>query len=80
MDSHDAQGLALVRHLAWSGEARSRRERARLSLSEVARTCGVDTATVWRWETGRRRPRGDPALRYLQLLELLQKGADRATA
>lgn len=81
MDNHDVQGLALVRDLAHSGQARLRRENARLSLSEIARTCGVDTATVWRWETGRRRPRGAPALRYLQLLELLKKGADdRASA
>lgn len=80
MNSRDLERVAAVRALALNGEARTRREAAQLSLSEVASNCGVDTSTVWRWETGQRRPRGEAALRYWRLLDLLDRGPSRATA
>jgi len=67
----DLSQLLAVRQLAGSGEARRRRMAAGLSLSEVARPCGVEPSTVWRWETGKRRPRGQEAARYLGVLTLL---------
>jgi transcriptional regulator with XRE-family HTH domain len=63
--------LAAVRHLAATGEARRRRIAAGFSLSEVAAAAGADPSSVWRWETGRRRPRGKAALRYLRVLDSL---------
>lgn len=60
--------LAEVRQLISSGEARRLREQAGMSLSETAMACGVDTSTVWLWETRRRRPRAAGALRYLEVL------------
>lgn len=71
MATSDLERLALVRQLITSGAARRTRQDAELSLSEIAEACGVDTATVWRWETGRRRPRGDAALRYADVLDRL---------
>lgn len=65
--------LARARHLAASGEARRVRLHTQTSLSEIAEACSVDTATVWRWETGTRRPRGDAALRYGSVIELLAR-------
>lgn len=38
---------------------RAARERLRLSVSETARRAGVARITVWRLETGRRRPTYD---------------------
>ncbi|MEU1497031.1 helix-turn-helix transcriptional regulator [Streptomyces sp. NPDC005732] len=65
--------LADVRAALSTGEAQRLREAADLSISEIARACGVDQSTVWRWERGTRRPRGEAALLYGQLIEDLRK-------
>ncbi|WP_443041630.1 helix-turn-helix domain-containing protein [Streptomyces sp. B21-083] len=65
--------LAEVRAVVASGEAEQLRTVARLSIGEVARACGVDQSTVWRWERGTRRPRGEAALLYGQLIDRLRK-------
>lgn len=65
--------LADVRAAVTSGEAERLRTAAQLSISEVARACGVDQSTVWRWERGTRRPRGEAALLYGQLIDSLRK-------
>jgi DNA-binding transcriptional regulator YiaG len=72
--------LAKVRALAKSGEARRIRERALLSCADIAGSCGVDQASVWRWEEGTRRPHGDAAIRYGELLESLDRAASRRDA
>jgi DNA-binding transcriptional regulator YiaG len=63
--------LAVVRQLASSGEARRRRQDAQATLSEIAEEVGVLPGTVWKWEVGRLRPNGEPALKYLRVLERL---------
>lgn len=73
--SCDAVKLAEVRALATSGAARRIRQRANLSLAEVAAACGVDQSTVHRWECGKRSPRGPAALRYAALLDALGRAA-----
>jgi DNA-binding transcriptional regulator YiaG len=60
--------IAQVRVDAARGRARDIRERAQLSLSEMARAVGVHTTTVAGWESGRRVPRGAAAARYADLL------------
>lgn len=67
--------LSDVRALTASGAARTIRTGARLSLSEVGAACGVGASAVHRWETGRRSPRGEAALRYGALLRALQGSA-----
>jgi len=47
------------------------RERARLTQDEIARVAGVDRATISRWETGSREPRGELLTRYLEILDRL---------
>lgn len=69
---NELQRLARVRDQCASGEAKRLREDAGLSLSEVASSVGVDTSSVWRWESALRRPRGPAALRYERLLQLLE--------
>lgn len=69
MISTNALRLVQVRAKASSGVARLARMNARLSLAEIAELCGVGPSTVWRWELGKRAPRGEPALRYAQILE-----------
>ncbi|WP_369016016.1 helix-turn-helix domain-containing protein [Streptomyces sp. B1866] len=67
--------LARVREALASGEAQRLRVAAQLSIGEVARGCGVDQSTVWRWERGIRSPRGKPALAYCELIDSLRKQA-----
>jgi DNA-binding transcriptional regulator YiaG len=61
--------LTRVRRLALTGTARAIRQAADLSLTEMGELVEVDRTTVWRWEMGQRRPRGDAARRYLTVLE-----------
>jgi DNA-binding transcriptional regulator YiaG len=68
MRAHD---LIRVRRLAQTGAARAIRRDAGLSLAEVADEASVHRTTVFRWETGSRKPRGEAALRYLAVLEEL---------
>jgi len=63
--------LSRVRSLAASGVARAVRERAGLSLSEMAGTIGVGISTLSRWERAERAPRGEAALAYARVLEEL---------
>jgi transcriptional regulator with XRE-family HTH domain len=44
----------------------SRRESAGLKRAELARLVGVDWRTLWRWETGKRQPRGEVLERLLR--------------
>ncbi|GHC37874.1 helix-turn-helix transcriptional regulator [Streptomyces mobaraensis] len=67
----DVLQLVWVRDAAMSGSARQARTEARLTLSEIAELCEVDPSTVWRWEQGKRAPRGEAALRYARVLRAL---------
>ncbi len=48
---------------------RNLRKRALLTQAEVGAALGVTHAAVSQWEAGNRVPRGDQAVRLLQLLE-----------
>ena len=54
-----------------TGQARHWRVEAHVSQALVARTVGVDIATVLRWEKGKRIPRGRNAREYHRFLERL---------
>jgi len=49
------------------------REDAGLSLSELAAAVQVHKVTIFRWEHGQRRPRGEAARRYLEVLDGLAR-------
>jgi transcriptional regulator with XRE-family HTH domain len=72
--SSNAADLARLRALCSAGLARQIRLAGRLSQADVAEDVGVDPSVISRWETGDRKPRGDAALRYLMLLDLLIAG------
>ncbi len=67
----DPASLAAARRLAGSPRARTIRERAGLSLADMAAGLGVSAAAVQRWEAGLRRPGRDVALRYAAVLDAL---------
>jgi DNA-binding transcriptional regulator YiaG len=67
----DAVKLTLIRRLCETGAARAMRQAAGLSYSEAAASARVNRVTIFRWEHGQRRPHGEAALRYLELLERL---------
>lgn len=76
MTTKQALELVEMRRFVRSGEARDRRHRSGLSLGEVGRTVGASAAAISRWENGKRRPTGAPALVYARLLREL--GGDGA--
>jgi DNA-binding transcriptional regulator YiaG len=68
MDMEQILLLAATRLRTRDGTAKAIRERAGLSASEVARLLGVSQPTVSNWENGKRVPRGEPAMKYAELL------------
>lgn len=68
----DTSLIASVRAMCASGEARQRRIDGGLHIGEMASAVGADPATVWRWENGKRSPRGERAVRYAKILASLE--------
>ena len=70
----------MVDELVWlsrvvaSGAARSLREGAGLTASDLARELKVSPSAVSRWERGMRRPQGAVCRRYVRLLRRLAEG------
>ncbi len=65
--------LAAARAHAANGTGRVIRQRHRLTMIEVAESIGVGEDLLSRWERGERRPRGEGALRWVDLLAELQR-------
>jgi len=80
MNSSELLLLAEVREAARTGEARRVRQRARISLSEVAAVCDVDQSTVARWETDQRSPRGAAGLKYARFISKLRDAVSEAAS
>lgn len=64
--------LAAARAHAATGTGRTIRQRHRLTLVEVADAIGIDQPMLSRWERGERRPKGEAALRWVDLLADLE--------
>jgi DNA-binding transcriptional regulator YiaG len=75
VNGHDVVKLARLRELTRSGEARRIRVESDVSLRELAEPIGVSIASLSRWEHAQRRPRGEAALRYADLLERLRSAS-----
>jgi DNA-binding transcriptional regulator YiaG len=69
----DGVRLTLIRRLVETGAAQAMRESAGLSRAEAGASARVHPITIFRWEHGERRPHGEAALRYLDLLEELSR-------
>lgn len=65
---HDVLAARRRRRLPDPATRRALRVAAGLSQADVAACVGVDRASVSRWETGHRSPRGDTAEAYAALL------------
>jgi DNA-binding transcriptional regulator YiaG len=61
-----------IHRLARTGQLAELRDSLGLTRGDVARHLGVNQSTVWRWEAGDIRPRGQHAVALLELLELLE--------
>jgi DNA-binding transcriptional regulator YiaG len=75
MTRRELARIARLRSMIQSGEARSIRTVARVSMPEMAEAIGCSVSTLWRWEAGDRQPKGKLALRYAGVLESLQEVA-----
>src|SRR5439155_18609294 len=71
--SMDGVRLTLIARLIETGAAQAMREAAGLSRAEAGASAKVHPITIFRWEHGERRPHGEAALRYLDLLEVLSR-------
>lgn len=65
--------LGVAARRAKDGSGRRIREQAEVAMKYVAQNIGVSEATICRWETGQRRPRGEPAVKWAALLEELER-------
>jgi DNA-binding transcriptional regulator YiaG len=65
---------------ARSGDAKKIRQKAGLTMAQVAAVIGVGESTVSRWEGGSRKPRGEHALKWAALLNELEQSAVDAVA
>ncbi len=72
--------LLEARGAAQTGDARRLRLAAGLAQTEVARSLGVAPSCLSRWESGRRRPTGDAAIRWAWLLRDLARHANGDTS
>jgi len=72
--------LIHMRDLIRFGKARDLRIDAGLSCVEVARALGVHKVTLYHWERGSHRPRGEAAVKYAAFLLDLESlpGAQRS--
>lgn len=68
MTRRDLQLLRWVRDATASGEAREIRTRGGWTQAEFGDAVGVAQPTIALWEAGKRRPRGEVALKYARLL------------
>jgi DNA-binding transcriptional regulator YiaG len=55
--------------------ARAIREMAGVSRARLGAEIGVSATSVFRWETGRRKPRGEYLRRYIELLDQLREAS-----
>jgi len=69
----EADRTAELHRLIESGEAEKIRKKSGLPLAVVGRSVGAHASAVGRWERGERRPLGESAARYLDLLQRLGK-------
>jgi DNA-binding transcriptional regulator YiaG len=69
----DPLRLAAAQTAAKTGRARRIRESAGLSISDIARSVEIATATGSRWESGQRRPTGVRAVAWIDLLDALER-------
>ncbi len=72
--------LGIAARRAEDGSGRRIREKARLSMRLVAQNIGVAEATVSRWENGNRKPRGEAAIRWVRLLDQLERANTKKAA
>lgn len=72
--NHLAAKVRAHRDLPGPALRRAIRQEAGLSQRDFGEALGIDRASVSRYESGQRRPRGELLTRYVELLRALQGG------
>jgi DNA-binding transcriptional regulator YiaG len=72
--------LGVAARRAKDGSGRRIREQAKVPMRFVAQNVGVKEATISRWETGQRQPRGDAAIKWALLLDELERAHGKSVA
>jgi DNA-binding transcriptional regulator YiaG len=73
MTNDDLRLVMAARAHAISGTGLAIRRASGLSLAEIGSVVGATESTIWRWERGQARPRGDRAVRWARLLSMLER-------
>lgn len=73
MDNGRLFKLVAARRHSVTGTGQEIRKRAKLTRPDVAGAVGVEPITIYRWERALRVPRGEPAIRWAELLETLEQ-------
>ncbi len=73
MNTTEALLLSEARNKSKSGEAQAIREARGLSRKETGDVVGVAESTIFRWESGDRKPRGDAGIRFGRFLRALDR-------
>ena len=76
---NEIASLVRGRTLGRSGRGRALRERAGISLRELAEIVEVDAATLCRWERGDVRPRRSGAARWVEACEEIERALDASS-
>lgn len=71
--THDDATLADARGLVRSGQGRRARERAGVSLEELAAAVGVSVVELMAWELREREPEGAAAADYVRVVRRLSR-------
>jgi DNA-binding transcriptional regulator YiaG len=71
MNAKQTLKLVQARRLAESGDGKTIREAAGLSLYEVADVLSLSVSALFRWENGKRVPHGERAVAWAEFLEQL---------
>ncbi|MEU7384935.1 helix-turn-helix transcriptional regulator [Streptomyces sp. NPDC042207] len=78
MTPAELKAVSRVRSMAARGELKAARVTRHLTLAEIAAGIGADPSTIYRWEVGESVPRAAHALRWAQLMELVDPASELA--
>jgi DNA-binding transcriptional regulator YiaG len=68
----EAMLLGFAARYARTGSGKRIREQANIRQQDLAEQIGITPSGLWRWENGQRQPKGEPAMRWAQLLVRLE--------
>lgn len=79
-DVHQMLTYGVAERHAREGTGRCIREQANVSQKLMAQAVGITVSGLWRWENGQRRPRGEAAVKWVEILDKLARANAKKVA